>query len=169
MGFDKAWLKYGDSPQWQVVKRLLEQVCARVLVSVRPEQLQPDGIEVIPDTREAGPLGGVLSAFQRNPEAAWLVVAVDMPFLSEKSLEYLVSRRDISRIATAFLASDGLPEPLVTIFEPSGFSLLLDFYNRNHLSLRKFLLNAEAKLLQPVAPDELTSIDTPGQYRQATE
>lgn len=169
MGFDKAWLKYGDSPQWQVVKRLLEQVCERVLVSVRPEQQQPVGIEVIPDTREAGPLGGVLSAFQQKPDAAWLVVAVDMPFLSEKSLEYLVSHRDISRIATAFLASDGLPEPLVTIFEPSGFSLLLDFYNRNHLSLRKFLLNAEAKLLQPVAPGELTSIDTPGQYRQATE
>lgn len=168
MGADKAWLRYQDRPQWQVVYQLLETVCERVFVSVRPEQQQPEGVEILPDTDPKGPAGGLISAIRRNSDAAWLVVAVDMPRVTEAVLLRLVSERAGALAATAFVAEDGLPEPLLAIFEPSGFSLLLDFYNQNQLSLRKFLLNTEVRLLTPAASGELMSVDTPAQFRQIT-
>ena len=68
-----------------------------------------------------GPIAGIIAAQAQFPDAAWLVVACDLPQLDDTTLEDLKSRRDPRRLATAFLSDvDGMPEPLCAIYEPAS-------------------------------------------------
>ena len=68
-----------------------------------------------------GPVVGIRSAFAAHPNVAWLVLACDLPFLSEAAIEGLLRRRDPGALATAYIsAHDGLPEPLCAIWEPAA-------------------------------------------------
>ena len=55
------------------------------------------------------------------PDAAWLVLACDLPLLDQQTLGHLLRSRRRERQATAYRSShDGLPEPLCAIYEPSS-------------------------------------------------
>lgn len=125
MGRDKAALIYRDDlPQLEIAARLLEPYCRDVQLSVRPGQELPPAAAhrpALPDRYEnLGPLAGILSAFDLDPAAAWLVVACDLPLLDSATLAHLVAHRDPAAPATAFAsAENGLPEPLCAIYEPT--------------------------------------------------
>ena len=42
-----------------------------------------------------GPYGAILSAFREQPDAAWLVIASDLPLLDTGTLEYLKKNRNL--------------------------------------------------------------------------
>ena len=68
-----------------------------------------------------GPIVGIRSAIAAHPGSAWLVVACDLPFLSDQALSQLLAERDPAASATAFRSvHDGLPEPLCAIWEPKA-------------------------------------------------
>ncbi|PMD97326.1 molybdenum cofactor guanylyltransferase [Siphonobacter sp. BAB-5405] len=165
MGTDKAWLQYGNQPQWKRAYECLQRYCECVYVSVNPEQQRPSVGNYQIDSCQKGPMGGLLTAFGTNSSVAWLVLAVDMPLVQHVTLESLVQNRNPASLATAFAGADALPEPLVTIYEPRSFSLIRLLFEKNHLSLRKFLTTSDVTLLCPPQPSELISVDTPEAYR----
>lgn len=171
MGFDKALMSFGDGPQVRRVAGMLERLCAPVFVSVRREQIdQPafKGLRLLPDKEEGiGPLEGLLSAFQEAPTCAWLVVAVDMPFLSEAALRRLVERRDPEAFATAYRNPEtDRPEPVCAIYEPRIFPVLREAKAGKRYSLM-LLRDVPIKLVEPVNPAELKSVNDPDEYRGA--
>ena len=120
---DKAAIEYHGQSQLQWTFQLLSHVCAATFVSVRPDQREEPtraGLPQIVDRQPGiGPIAGISAALQAHPKAAWLVVACDLPFLSETTLRHLVARRDPTKLATAYRSShDALPEPLCAIWEP---------------------------------------------------
>lgn len=126
MGRDKAALEYQDGvPHVRRTAQLLEGVCERVFISRRADQVASclfEGYATIPDAFEiGGPINGILSALKAHPDAAFLVVACDLPFLSCESLAALVAARDASKPMTVFdnPARDNMPEPLCAIYEPA--------------------------------------------------
>ena len=169
---DKGALHYHALDQRQHTAALLAGFCPDVRVSVRPDQAAglPAGLTPLPDTfLNLGPLGGVLSAFQADPNAAWLVLACDLPFLTRATLEYLVTHRQPARAATAFRSPwDGFPEPLVTIWEPRSYGQLLRFLSLGYSCPRKALINSDTELLDPPLPEELRNVNTP-EERAAAE
>ena len=130
MGRDKATLSYGDgTPQLERAMTLLAPHVVRAYVSVRADQgAEPlrARFPQIADTQEnIGPIAGILAAQARHPEAAWLVLACDLPLLDEATLTHLLRARAPARAATAYRSShDGLPEPLCAIYEPRSRELL---------------------------------------------
>src|SRR6185437_15910850 len=81
---DKATLSYHGRTQLEWAMALLEGRVEKAFVSVRPGQ--SDSVrarfEQIVDTHDGlGPIAGILAAQARHPEAAWLVLACDLPFL----------------------------------------------------------------------------------------
>ncbi|WP_082116189.1 NTP transferase domain-containing protein [Hymenobacter terrenus] len=171
MQTDKGALHYHELDQRQHTAALLEEFCPDVRVSVRPDQLAdlPVGLTPLPDTfLGLGPLGGVLSAFQADPNAAWLVLACDLPFLNRATLEFLVTNRRPARAATALRSPwDEFPEPLVTIWEPRSYGQLLRFLGMGYSCPRKALINSDIELLNPPAPEELRNVNTPEERAQA--
>src|SRR5262245_912389 len=124
MQSDKALVDYHGKPQVEWAAELIAPFCASVHLSVRAGSADTPvaGLPVIVDEHDgAGPIAGIAAAQEAHPDAAWLVVACDLPFLDAATLGHLVSHRDAARIATAYRsAHDGLPEPLCAIWEPSS-------------------------------------------------
>jgi len=97
---------------------------------------------------ELGPFGAILSAFQKDPNAAWLVVACDLPFLNQKALTFLKENRAISKVATAFHNPEtNFPDPLITIWEPKSYQILLNFLAQGYSCPRKVLINSDIETL----------------------
>ncbi|MDB5235565.1 MAG: molybdopterin-guanine dinucleotide biosynthesis protein MobA [Hymenobacter sp.] len=172
MQTDKGSLQYHGLDQRQHTAALLSEFCPDVRVSVRPDQATalPAGLMALPDTfLNLGPLGGVLSAFQADPNAAWLVLACDLPFLTRTTLEYLVTNRQPARAATALRSPwNEFPEPLITIWEPRSYGQLLRFLGLGYSCPRKALINSDIELLDAPVPEELRNVNTP-EERAAAE
>ena len=173
MQTDKGALHYHALDQRQHTAALLADFCPDVRVSVRPDQAAglPAGLPALPDTfLNLGPLGGVLSAFQADPNAAWLVLACDLPFLTRETLEHLVAHRQPARMATSFRSPwDQFPEPLVTIWEPRSYGQLLRLLSLGYSCPRKALINSDIELLAPPLPDELRNVNTPAERAAAEQ
>ncbi|GAB3231446.1 hypothetical protein GCM10027346_17930 [Hymenobacter seoulensis] len=174
MGQDKGKLAYHGQEQRAHAAELLAQFCQDVHVSCRPDQvveLEYAGLRPLPDTfADLGPLSGLLSAFRLDPNAAWLVVACDLPFLSETTLGHLVEHRQAGKMATAFQSSENeWPEPLITIWEPSSYGTLLRFLSLGYSCPRKSLINSDINLLPAPAPEELRNVNTPEEAEQAKQ
>jgi len=165
MQTDKGRLRYHGLEQREYAAGLLAAVCTDVYVSCRPDQVAdlPAGLQPLPDRfLDLGPMGGILSAMQLDPNAAWLVVACDLPFLSEATLQHLTEHRNGARVATAFQSPDNeFPEPLITIWEPRGYGVLLRFLSQGYSCPRKALINSDIELLAAPDPRELRNINTP--------
>lgn len=166
MGRDKSRLTYHDKPQREHLMDLLKPYCNAVFWSVNAEQaagLAGNEQPVIVDAFDVpGPLNGILSAFQHDPAAAWLVVACDMPLLTNRSLDALVVGRNPAKLATVFYDSEGkLPEPLLGIYEPAFGPIMHRAMLDGQVSPRQLLSSHDVRLL--TAPDirELTNVNDP--------
>jgi molybdopterin-guanine dinucleotide biosynthesis protein A len=174
---DKATLSYHGKTQLEWAMELIGPHVERAFVSVRPGQSDPvrARFEQIVDTREGlGPIAGILAAQARYPDVAWLVLACDLPFIDHRTLKYLLSERDPARQATAFRSGhsghpkhNGLPEPLCAIYEPSSRAAIQAQIAAGRDCPRKFLINADTKLLDQPNPRALDNVNTPEEYGSA--
>jgi molybdopterin-guanine dinucleotide biosynthesis protein A len=169
---DKAALKIQGKTQLVRAFELLSRYLQRVFVSVRADQTSDPTrahLPLIVDSVEgAGPITGIRSALAAHPEVAWLVLACDLPFVSDAAIEELLRRRDPSALATAYKsAHDGLPEPLCAIWEPAAAPPLAEYQAAGGHCPRKFLIRHGAPLIDPPDPRALDNVNTPEEYSQA--
>jgi molybdopterin-guanine dinucleotide biosynthesis protein A len=165
MGFDKGGVNWHGKEQRYHMADMMTPFCKKVFISCREDQQQDidDRYLTLPDTFTGlGPYGAILSAFREKPDSSWLIVACDLPLLGEKTLKHLVDNRNNSSIATAFQSGfDDFPEPLITIWEPKSYPVLLSFLAQGYSCPRKVLINSDITLLHAPSPDELTNVNTP--------
>jgi len=136
-------------PQHVYLNQLLSPTCKEVFVSCRADQKT-----TFPNTIEdsfvgLGAYGGILSAFQKQPNAAWIVVACDIPLLDKETIEKLVANRNPNKVATCFYNSETkFPEPLITIWEPRAYPILLNYLSLGYSCPRKVLINSEVEIVK---------------------
>lgn len=169
MRADKAALAYQGQTQLERAMALLDALLPRAFVSVRPDQaddpLRARFARIVDRHENIGPLAGVLAAQAEHPQAAWLVLACDLPLLDRASLEHLLRARDPARLATAYRSShDGLPEPLCAIYEPASAAALSAHLAAGRNCPRKFLLSADVNIIEEPNPRALDNINTPEEY-----
>jgi molybdenum cofactor guanylyltransferase len=173
MGRDKAALAYHGRSQLEWTYELLSSVCAATFVSVRPDQRDEPAraafAQVVDLQPGIGPIAGIAAALQRHPKAAWLVAACDLPFITQAVLTKLIEQRDVSAIATAYRsAHDGLPEPLCAIWEPGAREPVLAYVASGKQCPRKFLINAQTKLIDLPEARALDNINTSDEFQEAS-
>ncbi len=170
MGYDKGVINWFGKEQRYYMADMLKEYCDDVFISCRPEQKQEidTTYNTLPDTFTGlGPFGAILSAFRENPNSAWLVVACDMPLLDTNALQFLLANRNTSSIATAYENNtDGFPEPLITIWEPKSYPVLLAFLAQGYSCPRKVLINSDTTLLKPLDAETLTNVNTPEDFEK---
>jgi molybdenum cofactor guanylyltransferase len=169
---DKAALEYQGKTQLTRAFELASRHVSKVFVSLRADQaFDPTRAQLpmIVDLGEGeGPIVGIRSALAAHPEVAWLVLACDLPFLSDAAIEELLRRRDPSALATAYKsAHDGLPEPLCAIWESAAARVLAEYQAAGGHCPRKFLIRHGAHLLDLPDPRALDNVNTPEEYSQA--
>ncbi len=170
MGRDKGLMKWHGKEQRYHMADILEDFCDEVFISCRPEQESEiaEGYKTLTDTFiDLGQYGAILSAFRTQPDRAWLIVACDLPLVDAGVIETLVQHRDTAATATAYESpGDGLPEPLIAVWEPKSYPVLLAFLSQGYSCPRKALLNSEPHLLKAENPDVLRNVNTPDEAEE---
>ncbi len=170
MGQDKALLQFHGLPQVEFIFDLLQEFCPQVFLSKRADQKTYKDIAFINDSNEFsnhGPLGGILSAMKEHPDASWLVVACDLPFINKETIQTLLTQRDPSKTVTAFISTqDALPEPLCAIWERQAYASILKLFNEGIHCPRKILIKSNTHLLKQSNPHWLDNVNTPQEYEQ---
>ncbi|NJD31571.1 MAG: molybdenum cofactor guanylyltransferase [Gammaproteobacteria bacterium] len=171
MGRDKATLEYRGRPQLSWVFGIVARHCERTFVSVRPDQasepVRAAFPQIVDQIRDAGPIAGIAAAQAEHPEAAWLVVACDLPFLAEETLAHLVAHRGTQPVTAFRSTHDGLPEPLCAIYEPVTREAILDSIARGRHCPRKFVIVSGVPLLDQPDPAALDNVNTPEEFTAA--
>ena len=166
MGEDKAQMSYHGQPQARYLAQLLAELGIEPHFSVKNQPIFTEtNWPSIPDTfSDLGPLGAILSAFRHDPNAAWLVLACDLPLMDTATLSQLIGGRQVSKLATSFISPDspeGFPEPLVAIWEPRAYPMALQFLAQGYTCPRKILINTSIEKIVPRHPAALNNVNTP--------
>lgn len=181
MGTDKSQLNYFGKPQKEHVKELLENNKLDTFYSVRPfnsAQGDKKELNVISNSAEKpqeitdsflnlGPFGGICSAFQKDPNSAWLVLATDVPFVDDEVIQLLLKNRNPSKVATAIKGKGKeFVEPLITIYEPKAYPVLLQYLAQGYSCPRKMLINSDVEIIE-VDDSLIRNINTPEEFELA--
>jgi len=166
MGQDKALLKNRGQSQLAYVAGVLNACVAKVFVSTRADQThdkeraQLD--QIVDRYDDLGPVAGILSALEASPEVDWLVVACDLPNITEQTIRYLLQQRGGEQDFTAFTSSyDGLPEPLCAVYHSGCEAIVRRFVDDGVNCPRKILIRSNTRLLEQPDPKALDNVNTP--------
>jgi len=170
MGSDKADLVVSDGlSQRERGLNLLGSVTESVRLSIATDDDRTYSIPTVRDARtNAGPLAGLEAAFREAPACAWLVIACDLPLLTESVLRVLANERDPRVDATCFTSRfDGKPEPLCAIYEPSAAPKLAAALDRDLRCVRKFLGSLDRKEVVLAEANALDNCNRPEDLAEA--
>jgi molybdopterin-guanine dinucleotide biosynthesis protein A len=165
MGTDKSELNYFGYPQKEVAKKLLENSNLETYYGV---QNASENRQEISDTfLNLGPFGAICSAFQKDPNAAWFVLATDVPFVNDEIIKLVLQKRNPSKVATAIKGkSKEFVEPLITIYEPKAYPILLQYLAQGYSCPRKMLINSDVEIVE-IEDDFIRNINTPEAFEDA--
>jgi molybdenum cofactor guanylyltransferase len=170
MGSDKALLCYHGKPQLEYLVELLSDYCLDVFISGQKRDGLSAKLRFLADSESyssAGPIGGVLTVWEAiGYDRPVLVLGCDYPCIDDQTLEALLTVRQVESFATAFMHSDGTPEPLLTLYEPKAFHELKQRFAQGEQSLKHFLHAYPCKLIQAKEPKWLIGVDTLEQLRE---
>lgn len=167
MGTDKGLLEFHGKSQRNFTIELLENLNIKTFLSIRKEQNIKDTHIVEDVFLGLGPFGAICSAFQQNPNTAWLVIATDLPFVDKNIIKLLLQKRNPSKIATAIQGnSKQFPEPLITIWEPKSYPILLNYLAQGISCPRKVLINNDVEIVK-IDDNFIRNINTPDEFEAA--
>lgn len=166
MGSDKASLERDGETQLDRAVRLLRAQLDTVFVSARESQagdpLRSRYPRIIDRYDDMGPVAGILSAMDEHPEAAWLVLACDLPNIDEETVGYLLDNASAEHPSTAYVSvNDGLPEPLCAVYRPAFREVIERYVAEGIKCPRKMLINSPTRLLEQPHPGALHNVNTP--------
>jgi molybdopterin-guanine dinucleotide biosynthesis protein A len=169
MGRDKGQINYHGQAQRIYMADILNKFCEKTFLSVRAKEENTENYPFLIDSFTGlGPFGAITSAFRQAPNAAWLVVACDLPLLDEATLATLVHNRNPSSVATAFNSPvNEFPEPLICIWEPKSYPILMQFLTQGFSCPRKVLINSDVALLDAPNGEKLMNVNRPEEMEQA--
>lgn len=129
MGVDKAWLRIDGTPLLARQIRLAREAGAsEVIISGRADTVYSAvNCRVVHDRlNEAGPLGGIESAFAVMTSSMALVLAVDMPKMQARLLSQFASRCDDGNGVIPLV--NGRVEPLAAFYPKVAAGLIAKLF-----------------------------------------
>lgn len=129
-------------------------------------------IEIIHDLQinesneSAGPASGLLAAYHAKPDATWLVLACDYPFVTAAALQDL--RAQYEPPVTCFRNDEGFCEPLVGIWSPSALAHLKRRNDEGCSSPSRVVKELDGRMVTPTGSDLLLcNVNTQAEWKTA--
>ncbi|WP_026658811.1 molybdenum cofactor guanylyltransferase [Butyrivibrio sp. AC2005] len=139
MGTDKSEIVFDGKSFLQIqADKLRDLGAGRVYVSGKssPIPYAHHIMDVIPDM---GPLGGLYSCFLECKCSNALVLSVDVPLISPKTLDSLLDKHFSGGYDATILSHDGKDEPLIAVYRTDSTSILKELLTAKKLAVRAFL------------------------------
>ncbi len=170
MKSDKFLLKYDGVEQYKRLQNMFKEMSLNAVLSCNENQYSNNSfaIDKILDNEiysEAGPLTGVLSAFEKL-NSDLLIVGCDYPLLSIEHLQILKQFAGYGFNEIAFVRNNSIDvvEPLICFLSKQSLSCLKLFYQEGGRSLNKYLQQVNPLKIQLQNDSFLRSFDTPEDY-----
>jgi molybdopterin-guanine dinucleotide biosynthesis protein A len=166
MGSDKALLEIAGEP---LIARTVRLATAAANNNVRVvggaqrfAQLAFDTIE--DDSPDLGPLGGIATALRASTNEWNLILACDLPYLTQEWLEYLAARARKSEADAVVPATRHQNyEPLCAAYRKRCAADVASAVAAGHLRVQEFVAALHtAGRLEPVEPAEWNRFDSTG-------
>ncbi len=169
MGFDKGTINYHGKAQREVLAAVLSGFGLSTALSIRSGQDIESGYALLEDRFTGlGPMGAILTAFQCDPDSAYLVVPCDAPHIDAALIKELLDNRDTNKYASCFYnPKTDFPEPLISIWEPRIYPVMLQWLARGYSCPRKVLINSEVALIRSEQSDKLFNANTVAERNEA--
>lgn len=170
MGTDKSLLVYYQKPQYEHVADLLAPLCERVILCCNAEQYNTfrtsyRKLADRPQFAGAGPMSGLLTAFDTFPGNDFVVAGCDYPYLTTDELANFLHHTDKDLPAVAFYNENAFYEPLLGWYSRSAGKTLLSAFENGSRSLQRFLQTEQAGKYRPLSGKTMFSVDTMEDFR----
>ena len=154
MGTDKGLLILDGQTLRDRARGLLAEFCGEVFVSIRADQ---ECAHPSLEDRGGGPGAALRAAYAHDPQAAWLVVACDLPGVTRGALAQLIAAEgDV----VCFREADGTPQPLLALWRPRALTEVSESGGP-----RAALERVHATIIDPSDPRWLRNVNTAEEWR----
>jgi len=166
MGAEKGMLKFGGKRLIEHAIFVLEKVCDRIIIIENSDTYDFLGYPVFADIiPNAGPMGGIYTGLMNSETDLNLVLSCDMPFISEKTLRYLMDNTQGFDVAVPWHSAQKF-EPMCAAYHKNTIAVFEEFIQNNnykvfdiysHLNVNKIQMSAELNFYKPYLFDNLNS------------
>ena len=163
MGRTKALVEIDGMPMASLVCQALRDVrCEEIfLVGGDPDELSALDLTVVADRHPGeGPVGGVITALHHASTDAVLVVACDLPFLTDDTMRRLLARAGSAHVVVA--RTDRI-QPTIALWPRSALADIERAFASGTRSMHRLL--DEFDLCEvPVDPAEVVNVNSPEDF-----
>jgi molybdopterin-guanine dinucleotide biosynthesis protein A len=165
MGRDKALLPLGDTTMVEAIAARARGAAGNVTLIGSPEKYGHLGLPVVPDEIEnCGPLGGLYTAL-RLTKADWnLLLACDMPYITEAFLKQLIQAAERSDADCVVPEIDGKVEPLCAVYHRRLLASAESAIHRNLFKMQDFVSTLCTTYWHVTDPTPLLNANTPAEW-----
>ncbi|RMF10490.1 MAG: HAMP domain-containing protein [Candidatus Neomarinimicrobiota bacterium] len=159
MGTDKAWMDFRGKPLIQrALSVLKDYVDDLMIIANQTTAYEELGYPVYPDTIPGcGPLGGIYTALQKSRREHCLVLACDLPFVTQKAFALLQERMSAADVVL-FQSESGL-EPLCAIYHQQCLPVIEQQLQQGDYKIHNFLQRVQTTIIDlREVGDKLSSI-----------
>jgi len=170
MGRDKALLPCGGHTMLEDTLRKVAVVAMPVAIIAPRDRYAESGYPTYPDLRPGcGPLGGLETVLTLDLADWNLVLACDMPGLTNALLAALVERIPATPEESACVAARGPTglEPLCAIYHRSCLAHVRNALDHRRLKARSLLAEFNPIAVDGFPPELLANVNTPAEWAAA--
>ena len=173
MGFNKAFLQYGDKTFIEHQIDRLKKIFDEIIISANDADIYARlNLPVVSDIMPGkGPLGGICAGLIRSASRHSFVVACDMPFVDEDVILYLKEQIDDYDVVVP-QTSRGL-EPLHAFYSRNCIQPIRRCLNEEKLRIIDFFAEVKVKVVHEQelkgldgSTQSLANLNTPEEYRK---
>lgn len=146
MGSDKGLLPFRGKLLIQYSIDLLKSFCSELLISTQNEAYAQFGIPLVKDDiPDCGPMGGIYSALKASKTDYIFVLACDMPFVSNVTIQTLLN--EVANCDCVIPEVKGKLEPLCAVYSKSMITLLKAKLAKSELALYQLIADSNSKMV----------------------
>jgi molybdenum cofactor guanylyltransferase len=147
MGEDKAFLRYQNRYLFEYSLSILRLFSKEILLSSGNLRFKDLEYPCIADEiSNLGPLGGIYSCLKRIKNESAIVLPCDLPFITEKTVKYLIKNSDGFSITIA-LNHENRPEPLIGIYSSTLIPVIEEMIHSNKYKMQELFLRANTNFV----------------------
>jgi molybdopterin-guanine dinucleotide biosynthesis protein A len=165
MGRDKALLPLGRTTMVEQIAATVRSAAGNVTLIGQVHKYAHLGLPVVPDEIEnCGPLGGLYTAL-RVTTADWnIVVACDMPHVTEAFLTELLRAAEIANADCLVPEMNGKIDPLCAVYHARVVTAAESAIHRKLFKMQDFVSTLRASRWPVPDPRPLQNVNTPAEW-----
>jgi molybdopterin-guanine dinucleotide biosynthesis protein A len=174
MGADKAFVEFDGYTLLDRMLTLARAASSDVHILGSKEKFAAYGDVVEDQFPDHGPLGGIHAALRASTAELNVILAIDMPFLEERFLKYLLQQAEQSDVLVTVPRGEGVWQPLCAVYRKPFAALAEEALQVDKNKIDPLFRNIQLRIIeeaeltqQGFSPAMFRNVNTPEELQEA--